>query len=574
MAAPGPWDVVGTAPAQVQNPWAVKSVAPAPVEKQSTADTVAENVLGPSEILGGTIANIPHAAAHAAVDLYQRIAGKQGEPNAADTLPVWGGGPVPLGKAGQNLERDIGSMLPQRYEGPQQPDDTAVPEVSATTSDIANQMAGVAGDVGNLVAAGTVGKALAGIPGEIAANTAARIAATPAAVTKYGMRTAENNPIARNVAGTSAQPAVTAHNQAIADPVLGAQAGVPPGTKLTPASLEAGRTLPDSVYQRGAASIPTGLLSPNAAQMVQGVGADDMIVHSPDTQATIEAQKARLLSTPMTGDQLVNTQRALRFNGFKGIGSDDPEQQAVGRAQLRFADALHQHMVDTLPPNAPVSADQLVAARVALAQNHTVENALGPNGNVNLTKLAKLHNDNPGMLTGPMRDIAQFASDHPEVTRLPSDAERFNPSGVAQDVLNANVINRPVGATAQFFGGALARRALTGGATPPVTTPVTGLGGEFGELPMNTLAPPSGALGEAPSRQQPLPLAPGQGQTPGITMQPPLMQAFEPHQPQLAMDHTQAVSNLGQGRGSGGLLSLIDDLFGPATTNPPAKKPK
>ena len=189
-------------------------------------------------------------------------------------------------------------------------------------------------------------------------------------------------------------------------------------------------------------------------------------------------------------------------------------------------------MVDTLAPNATVSADQLGAARVALAQNHTIENVLGPDGDVNLTKLAKLHNDNPGMLSGPMQEIAQFASDHPEVTRLPGDAERFNPSGVLKDITSINPLQRPLGSLAQLGGGFFARRALTRGAAS-VDVPTTGLAGEFDPLPMNTLHTP-GEVGPAPPRQQPLALAPGRGQTLDLDLQQPPGSVYEPHQPQLA----------------------------------------
>jgi hypothetical protein len=356
--------------------------------------------------------------------------------------------------------------------------------------------------------AGSVGLAAPIAAGARASTEAAQLAAqnVPTAVSKYGMQTGAESPIARTMAGGSAKPTVTAHNQSIANPVLAAQAGIAPGQKITPAALEAARAAPDSVYTRAEQNIPTGPLSPSAAQAVQGVGADDMIVHSPDTQATIDAQKARLLSGPLTGSEVVNGQRALRFNGFRNVASEDPETSALGQAQLKMADALHQHMVDTLPPDAPVTADQLSAARVALAQNHTIESVLGPNGDVNLTKLAKIHNDNPNMLTGPMADIAQFASDHPEVTRLPSDAERFNPPGVMHDVASID-LKRPLSYVQPLVGG-VARRALTG-PRPAINTPVTGLGGEFGPIERGGPQPPPGMTASTPSAAPPA--APPQG---------------------------------------------------------------
>jgi hypothetical protein len=429
---------------------------------------------GVSDIAESGVENIPHAAAAAAVDLYRRLSG--GDTSAPEP-PIVSALRMPMGGAGKALVNKITSAKLPGDEGSGDVNEAAGFGMDPTLKSLVGGTGAVAGDVGALAGAGAVAKNLVTGGADAAATSG-----------PYGMRTGAENPVARNVAGSSARPATAAHNQAIADPVLGAQAGVPPGTKLTPQTLEAAREAPDSVYQRGEASIPPGLLSPAATQAVQGVGADDMIVHSPDTQATIDAQKARLLSGPLTGSQVVNAQKALRFNGFKNIGSEDPEQLALGQAQLKMSDALHQHMVDTLPPNAPVSADQLQAARTALAQNHTIENVLGPNGNVDLAKLAKIHNDNPGMLTGPMRDIAQFASDHPEVTRLPSDAERFNPSGLAKDVASID-LKRPISYVQPFFGP-LARWMLTGGAEAP-RVPVTGAGGEFGPID-RTPQPPAG----------------------------------------------------------------------------------
>jgi hypothetical protein len=357
--------------------------------------------------------------------------------------------------------------------------DTALENASPGAHDLLHNTARVAGDVGDIA---MVGGAAKGLTGEIAANATA----APAAVAKYGLRTAENNPIARNIAGESAQPAVAAHNQSIANQALGAQAGVAPGTPLTSGALEAARDAPNSVYTRAEKAIPTGPLSSKARGMINSVGADDMVVHSPDTQATIDAQKGRL-SGDLTGPQVVNAQRALRFNGFRNIASQDPESSALGHAQLKMSDALHQHMLDTIPPSADVSAEQLNAARTALAQNHTVDNALKGN-NVDLQALAKLHRDSPNMLSGLLKDFAEFADLHPEVSALPSKAERFNPSGVAKDVASVD-LKSPATYLQPFFGAA-ARRIMTGPARTP-EVPVTGAAGEFSPID-RTPQPPAG----------------------------------------------------------------------------------
>jgi hypothetical protein len=210
----------------------------------------------------------------------------------------------------------------------------------------------------------------------------------------------------------------------------------------------------------------------------------------------IEAQKQRLLSGPLTGDQAVDAERALRYNGFKNQGLQDPENQALGSAQLKLSDAVHQHMQDTLPLNADVSMDQLAQARQSLAQIHTLQGALKGN-NVNLQGLAKVHRDNPGLLTGDMAQIADFADKHPEVTGLPSNEERFNPSGVVKDVASID-LKSPQSYLQPFFG-ALARRSLTGAKVAPTTS---GLGNDLAPIDRTPQAPPgmtAGPMGVPPA---------------------------------------------------------------------------
>ena len=442
--------------------------------------------------LRSIVNSIPNAA-NSVNDLINRVLPGTGLPTNAPTMqPKAGETSAVQGVASsapvQAIMDRVGPVLDAIVHGSQE-QDTALQQAHPMLHAALHNLSAVASDA--LQAAPVVAGG---------ANALGAAIPTPAPPGPLGMVTGETHPIARNVAGTSARPAATATNQAIANPALGAQAGVPLGTKLSPGQVfEDARAPANAVYQRAAESLPTAPLSPAATQAVQGIGSNDLIVHSPDTVAQIENQKARLLNGPLTGPQVVDAQKSLRFNGYGNLMADnpDPEKVALGRAQLQMSDALQQHIADTLPPGAPVSADQLQAARVALAQNHTVENALGPNGNVNLQKLAQVHASNPGMLTGPMADIAQFAFDHPEVTSLPSKEEMFNPSGVLKDVTGANILNRPIGAVAQIFGGGLARRAFGPTAAAP-QVPVTGLGGEFDALGGAPPENPSGGISVTP----------------------------------------------------------------------------
>ena len=379
--------------------------------------------------------------------------------------------------------------------------DAALGRVSPTAQDILHHTGRVAGDV--LDVAGAVAPVKAGF--NMMREVADQI---PAAMTKYGMRTGADNPIARTVAGESGRPAVTAHNQAIADPAIGAQAGVHPDTPLSQKALEDAQAGPNSVYERAKAAIPTGPLSPKAEEMIRAVSGDDLVVHSPDVQAQVAAQKSRLLPTVdangetvpnnLTGTQIVDTSKSLRYNGFRNVASEDPEMVALGSAQLKMADALHQHMLDTIPDTADVTPAQLAKARQALAQNYTVGGLLKGN-NVDLQALARLHRNAPQLLTGPLRDMAEFADLHPEVTGLPSNSERFNPSGVGKD-LAAIDLKSPVTYAQPLFGAA-ARRVLTGPPKAP-NVPVTGAAGEFAPIDRTPQPPPgltAGPMGAPPS---------------------------------------------------------------------------
>lgn len=493
---------------------------------------------GVAEIAGKGIGNIPMGIVHGARDLASRIGGHGPHPSE----PTF-----PLSPNAQTVAQSIGGELSNAAEPYRVPAiEPALEKAAPILSDVA-QIAPIAGPISGIA------RGLSAAP-EIAATA-------PAAVRNLGLRTAESSPIARNVAGHSGREALTEQNQSIVDPTAGAVAGVPHGAPLNSTTLEAGREAPNSVYSRAAEHIPTGPLSPTAAQVVQGIGSDDLVVHSPDTQATIEAQKQRLLSGPMTGPQVVDAQKALRFNGFRNASSEDPEQLAVGHAQLKMADALHQHMADTLSATAPVSAEQLTQARQALAQNHTVENVL-KGGNVDLQALARVHRNNPNMLSGPLKDLAEFGDLHPEVSSLPGAGARYNPAGVAQDIAGFDIVH-PVGAVARMFGGNMARRSLLGSpeaaAAARTATPVRGMGDEFAPLDRGTPQPPpgltAGPMGAPPSagQQGGIPLADLLSH--GVEQSPPLGLSLAPE----AAPQGGIPFNVNAEHAAGG-LSLADEL--------------
>lgn len=477
-----------------------------PLPAETTAGDIGGSIIS-------SVLNIPHSLAHAAVDAARRTGLSSTPVGAPDPAFVQGldmSNPASIATAGHIAANPI----VQHVAG-------AVNDVVQHVPAPIRNAAGIASDVGQLAAplipAASLLKEVAG------GADAAEAAATPAY--RLGFRNGEGQPIAKFSAGDSGQPALKINNQQAGDTTFLSEAGVTPGTKPDAAAFTAAREAPNSVYNRAAASVPTTTLSPAAQSGIADAGGTGarMTSGSPDAAAAIGKLKSQFLDDPAkawTGDQVVNEIRGLRQEGFARIGSEDPDSVALGRAQLSMSNALGQHIADNLPTNAPVSVDQLAQARVALAKNHTVESAMAGD-NVDLAKLGRLANNDRDLMTGPMADATDFINNNQAVIGLPGKV--YEKPGMMTDfsklgsksLLNVGTIPAALG---NIFGvRTAARAALTGGARDAI--PVTGLGGEFDELPMNHLTPPPGAVG-APHQPDIGPLPQGLGSRGSLELQP------------------------------------------------------
>jgi hypothetical protein len=180
-----PWEDYA-APAASGDPGPWNDYAPAPPAPPRVG-WAEENLAGPGELITNTVANIPHAAAHAAVDLYRRWTG--GDTNAPDPTLVQKLEPTQYlpSAGGQQLAGDISSMLnpPKDSNSIDSQIDAirakALGPQNATVGDVINQTGVVAGDVANLVVAGQGVKALTGLrTASTAADAAAAAKPVPA----------------------------------------------------------------------------------------------------------------------------------------------------------------------------------------------------------------------------------------------------------------------------------------------------------------------------------------------------------------------------------------------------------
>lgn len=359
----------------------------------------------------------------------------------------------------------------------------------------------------NVVAPLAVGGAAMGGAGMVAdaadaTSAAAAEAASPAG--QLGLRSTASRPIATGAAGSSAGPTLDIQNQKVASKVLGADAGVPHDVPLNHTSLEAAAAKPGQLLDQASDMLPAAPLSAEAQSKVLAArGPKTITPGSPDVDNYVNATEARLTdpNAQFSGTEIRATRNLLSGEAATARNSADPAQRALAKYKQGIVGALDQHVADTMPENSAISPEMIANARETLAKNYNLRDLIGKGGDVDLQGLATDHRANPNKFTGPTRTVAQFASDHPEVTGSISDANRIAPPSLTTDLSHVNIINPRT--WVQPLIGAAGRAGLRGSGAEAAAarTPVAGLGGEFDPKPLTQLSPPPG-------------------------------RAFEPHQPQ------------------------------------------
>lgn len=420
---------------------------------------VGNAVLGELENEGARIGSIPHSVSHAVSDLAGKISG--GNINLPE-IPA-----MQPGQAGREVSAAMANNpIVKTLSGASDRADAALQNTSPVAHDLVHNAGDVANDVSALESVRQAGGAARGAFGDVGPTTSA-----DASAQANGFRTSRDSPVAATVAGSSGKDALVLHNRDIGNTLASSAANVPHGTPLNYDTLEAGRSLPNQVYGRVAAQLPEAPLSPAAQSQIQNAGGvgERITSGSPDAANGINTLKGELLAPGATfdGNRIVNEMRGLRQEGYVNVGSEDVSKQQLGKAQLDMARGLEQHVNDTLPKNSDVSMDQLKQARTALAQNHAVQAALkGPD--VDMQAIGRIQRADPDLLSGPLKDIADFANASPEVSSLPSASARYSPPSLLHDAASFDIMH-PVGSAVRALGGGpIARRVLTGGSAAAV----------------------------------------------------------------------------------------------------------
>lgn len=437
--------------------------APKPAETDTSFGHMA---LGAAEHAGAAVGNIIPGIANAVTDLVSRGTGHGGFT------------PVPTfhaGQAGEDFSNTTANALTEGIDRLSPGTGDALTSGAGATKDFADthpktmNMAHIGGDIAALAGA----KAVGGVVGD-AASTAAGAARgvrsvmngtafdTEGAVGSdaNGLRSGAGQDVAKAVAGDSGKHALQEHNQQVGNAIAAGEANHVAEAPLSYEATKAARTAPNDVYTRVGANLPEGQLDQAAQEAIASTGAGNKLVTASETaQKQIDNLKSQLQNKSFTGDQLIDNLRSLRQEGYKRAGSEDVDQQAVGNAQLDLARALEGHVERNLPKGGDVTVQDFQAARKALAKNHAVEGALhGPD--VDLKAVARMQRADPHMLDGGLKDIADFANgEGRSAVGLP---DTYHTPSFAADAAGLLDLHKPVQSIGQFFGGKLARSALTG----------------------------------------------------------------------------------------------------------------
>lgn len=444
--------------------------------------------------------NIPHAMLSAVADIYHRATGNAGAPPPQWIQAIQ----AHLGKSGQQLAGAAGQIADDTgLTGAVQGAHNALESENNVRGDIVRSGLSVFGDLAQVAAPF---KGIANKVEGAVSDLGAQSTVSPAA-SQLGFRAADTlgGKAGKFLAGDSTKPTLVNHNSTIGNAVAEHESGIAPGSGLNYENLEAARKAPSAVYDRVAASLPEGAPT-QAGQDAINAGATpggEGTVLSQAAKADVEAWRQKLLESA-TGQQRINQLRTLRQEGFTQAGSDVVDQQQIGQAKLKMANALEDDIGKTLPANGDVSLEQFQAARKALAKNFTIQSALRGR-DVDLGVLARIQRADPGLLDGHMETAAEFANSNREAVGLPT---RIAAPGVGKD-LHGVSLTKPASIIQATGVGAAGRALLRGGSPDSILERTRRLFGPQDKFAPLDTTPQPGPWDTSPGAGGPAPAAAG-----------------------------------------------------------------
>ena len=108
----------------------------------------------------------------------------------------------------------------------------------------------------------------------------------------------------------------------------------------------------------------------------------------------------------------------------RGENKDIKGGNAIKRVAGAIDDQLSRHLIEI--GASPEVIENYLGSRRFIAQSYLIEKALLPDETLDASVLAKEMKKNPRLLTGNLREIAEFATEFPHAVQLPERASRPN----------------------------------------------------------------------------------------------------------------------------------------------------
>lgn len=301
--------------------------------------------------------------------------------------------------------------------------------------------------------------------------------------------------------------------------------GLPAGQPLSQNALRQAMDQAGAVKDAVAQQFPRFELSPELANVIDN--SPPVFLEQNPRILALRGRAASAEGGMGTADALREAQR-LRDHGFANRRSETPETVDLGRAQLQMADAIENAIEDQAARSGMTDSDLMLNFRNARQQQAKIANVMeagvqqGEEFFLDPQALAKFDAQNPNVLTGGLKVIADTARDFPDTMKLPTRVAA-KPGG---DLSRSNVWNLP---------GQLVTRTIGQGLAPIIRSDFyqnmlgrqatrMGPGGELGRF----YPPPR------EPRPQPLPPEPPPTLTggPDLPLEPPdaLSRALAPEQ--------------------------------------------
>lgn len=224
------------------------------------------------------------------------------------------------------------------------------------------------------------------------------------------------NQLAERFGGKQAiEHAATTRNQSVTNELAAKALGLPKGTPITQEVLKNLRTEAGKAYEV-IKNIGTVTADKTYRQALSQLKTTKGLVTGP-ADKQVKSLVDDLLQNNIPADKAIETVKQLRYLSKANIKSLSPAEKALGKAQLKAANAIEELIERNIEPKLGKEVlDNFRNARQLIAKTYTVENSLNPTtGNVVANKIAQQAKYQK--LSGELKDVADYARINPRLGR-------------------------------------------------------------------------------------------------------------------------------------------------------------